>query len=147
MRRIKRLILTKNTIVRSLNDNKYNLIITRRGWGLTTLLINYINKIPHDKKVFFGVSNSNMVRSNISKITHPNCKIQKIHHNSFIGCSFDYIICDNFFDGNWIQKLVLISPVLTHDGKIILAYTNEQFETSNLLYFANYNKIIKTKLN
>lgn len=146
MRSIKELTLnTTHSIFKSLNNNRFNLILTPRQWGLTTLLINYINQIPHDKSVLFGVANSGLVRDVKQKITHPNCRIQAIHESGLIGYSFDYIICDNIFNNAWIQKLVLIAPVLKNDGKIILADTG-QFHSSDLLYFRNYNKIIKTNL-
>jgi hypothetical protein len=145
MRSLKEIILPKTGIIKSFNDNKFNLILTPRQWGLTTLLINYINQIPNDKSILFGVTNSTMVRETNRRITHPNCRIQTIHESSLIGYSFDYIICDNFFNDSWIQKLVLIAPVLKTDGKIILAdsgrYLGYQME-----YFRNYNKIIKTSL-
>ena len=145
MRSIKEIILPKTGIIKSFNDNKFNLILTPIQWGLTSLLIDYINKIPNDKSILFGVWNSNMVRETNRRITHPNCRIQTIHESSLIGYSFDYIICDNFFNDSWIQKLVLIAPVLKTDGKIILAdsgrYLGYQME-----YFINYNKIIKTSL-
>ena len=145
MRSIKEIILPKNGIIKSFNDNKFNLILTPRRWGLTSLLIDYINKIPNDKSILFGVENSDMVRETNRRITHPNCRIQTIHESGLIGCSFDYIICDNFFNDSWFQKLVLIAPVLKTDGKIILAdsgrYLGYQRE-----YFVNYNKIIKTSL-
>ena len=141
MRSIKE-VLSKNGIIRSFNDNKFNLILTPRKWGLTTLLINYINQIPNDKTILFGVSNLVMVRYVDRRITHPNCRIQTIHESSLIGYSFDYIICDNFFNDSWIQKLVLIAPVLKPNGRIILAdsgrYLGYQME-----YFRNYNVIIK----
>jgi hypothetical protein len=142
MRSIKEIILPKTGIIKSFNDNKFNLILTPRQWGLTSLLIDYINKIPNDKSILFGVENSGMVRETNRRITHPNCRIQTIHQSGLIGRSFDYIICDNFFNGEWIQKLVLIAPVLKTDGKIILAdsgrYLGYQME-----YFRNYNVIIK----
>lgn len=145
MRSIKEIILPKTGIIKSFNDNKFNLILTPRQWGLTSLLIDYINKIPNDKSILFGVENSDMVRETNRRITHPNCRIQTIHESGLIGRSFDYIICDNFFNSEWIQKLVLIAPVLKTDGKIILAdsgrYLGYQME-----YFRNYNKIIKTSL-
>jgi hypothetical protein len=145
MRSLKEIILPKTGIIKSFNDNKFNLILTPRQWGLTTLLISYINQIPNDKSILFGVTNSTMVRETNRRITHSNCRIQTIHESSLIGYSFDYIICDNFFNDSWIQKLVLIAPVLKTDGKIILAdsgrYLGYQME-----YFINYNKIIKTSL-
>lgn len=145
MRSIKEIILSKTGIIKSFNDNKFNLILTPRQWGLTSLLIDYINKIPNDKSILFGVENSDMVRETNRRITHPNCRIQTIHESGLMGRSFDYIICDNFFNSEWIQKLVLIAPVLKTDGKIILAdsgrYLGYQME-----YFRNYNKIIKTSL-
>ena len=145
MRSIKEITLGNNGIIRSLNNNNFNLILTPRQWGLTTLLINYINQIPNDKSILFGVTNSTMVRETNRRITHSNCRIQTIHESSLIGYSFDYIICDNFFNDSWIQKLVLIAPVLKPNGKIILAdsgrYLGYQME-----YFRNYNKIIKTSL-
>ena len=145
MRSLKEIILPKTGIIKSFNDNKFNLILTPRQWGLTSLLIDYINKIPNDKSILFGVENSGMVRETNRRITHPNCRIQTIHESGLMGRSFDYIICDNFFNGEWIQKLVLMAPVLKTDGKIILAdsgrYLGYQME-----YFRNYNKIIKTSL-
>jgi len=145
MRSINEIILSRTGIIKSFNNNKFNLIITPRQWGLTTLLINYINQIPNDKLILFGVSNPTMVRESNRRITQPNCRIQTIHESSLIGYSFDYIICDNFFNDSWIQKLVLIAPVLKPNGKIILAdsgrYLGYQME-----YFRNYNKIIKTSL-
>lgn len=142
MRSIKEITLGNNGIIRSLNNNNFNLILTPRQWGLTTLLINYINQIPNDKSILFGVTNSTMVRETNRRITHSNCRIQTIHESSLIGYSFDYIICDNFFNDSWIQKLVLIAPVLKPNGKIILAdsgrYLGYQME-----YFRNYNVIIK----
>ena len=145
MRSIKEIILPKTGIIKSFNDNKFNLILTPIQWGLTSLLIDYINKIPNDKSILFGVENSGMVRETNRRITHPNCRIQTIHESGLMGRSFDYIICDNFFNSEWIQKLVLMAPVLKTDGKIILAdsgrYLGYQME-----YFINYNKIIKTSL-
>lgn len=145
MRSIKEIILPKTGIIKSFNDNKFNLILTPKQWGLTSLLIDYINKIPNDKSILFGVENSDMVRETNRRITHPNCIIQTIHESRLVGYRFDYIICDNFFNDSWFQKLVLIAPVLKTDGKIILAdsgrYLGYQRE-----YFVNYNKIIKTSL-
>jgi hypothetical protein len=145
MRSINEIILSRTGIIKSFNNNKFNLILTPRQWGLTTLLINYINQIPNDKSILFGVTNSTMVRETNRRITHPNCRIQTIHESGLMGRSFDYIICDNFFNSEWIQKLVLMAPVLKTDGKIILAdsgrYLGYQME-----YFINYNKIIKTSL-
>jgi hypothetical protein len=142
MRSLKEIVSYKNSVIRSFNNNKFNLILTPRQWGLTTILINYINQIPNDKSILFGVTNSTMVIETNRRITHPNCRIQTIHESSLIGYSFDYIICDNFFNDSWIQKLVLIAPVLKTDGKIILAdsgrYLGYQME-----YFRNYNVIIK----
>jgi hypothetical protein len=146
MRSIKEIILPKNGIIKSFNDNKFNLILTPRRWGLTSLLIDYINKIPNDKSILFGVSNPTMVRETDRRITHPNCRIQTIHQSGLIGRSFDYIICDNFFNGEWIQKLVLMVPVLNSDGKIILADSGRCLGY-RIEYFRNYNKIIKTSLN
>jgi hypothetical protein len=145
MRSIKEIILPKNGIIKSFNDNKFNLILTPRRWGLTSLLIDYINKIPNDKSILFGVWNSNMVRETNRRITHPNCRIQTIHESSLIGYSFDYIICDNFFNDSWIQKLVLIAPVLKPNGRIILADSGRCLGYQ-MEYFRNYNKIIKTSL-
>ena len=146
MRSIKEIILPKNGIIKSFNDNKLNLILTPRRWGLTSLLIDYINKIPNDKSILFGVENPTMVRETNRRITHPNCRIQTIHQSGLIGRSFDYIICDNFFNGEWIQKLVLMAPVLKTDGKIILADSGRCLGY-RMEYFRNYNKIIKTSLN
>jgi len=146
MRSIKEIISPKNDIIRSFNDNKYNLILTPRQWGLTTLLINYINKIPNDKTILFGVLNSVMVIDVDRRITHPNCRIQTIHESGLIGRSFDYIICDNFFNGEWIQKLVVMSPVLKPNGKIILADSGRFYGLGVEQYFINYNKIIKTTI-
>ena len=146
MRSIKEIISPKNDIIRSFNDNKYNLILTPRQWGLTTLLINYINKIPNDKTILFGVLNSVMVIDVDRRITHPNCRIQTIHESGLIGRSFDYIICDNFFNGEWIQKLVVMSPVLKPNGKIILADSGAILCWEEEQYFRNYNKIIKTTI-
>jgi hypothetical protein len=146
MRSIKEIILPKNGIIKSFNDNKFNLILTPRRWGLTSLLIDYINKIPNDKSILFGVENSGMVREYDRRITHPNCRIQTIHQSGLISRSFDYIICDNFFNGEWIQKLVLMVPVLKTDGKIILADSGRCLGY-RIEYFRNYNKIIKTSLN
>lgn len=145
MRSIKEIILPKTGIIKSFNDNKFNLILTPRQWGLTSLLIDYINKIPNDKSILFGVENSGMVREYDRRITHPNCIIQNIHESRLIGRSFDYIICDNFFNGEWIQKLVLMAPVLKTDGKIILADSGRCLGYQ-MEYFRNYNKIIKTSL-
>lgn len=43
MRSIKEIILPKTGIIKSFNDNKFNLILTPRQWGLTSLLIDYVN--------------------------------------------------------------------------------------------------------
>jgi len=145
MRSIKEIILPRAGIIKSFNDNKFNLILTPRRWGLTTLLIDYINKIPNDKSILFGVSNPTMVRETDRRITHPNCRIQTIHQSGLTGRSFDYIICDNFFNGEWIQKLVLMVPVLNSDGKIILADSGVNLG-GRMIYFERYNKIIKTSL-
>jgi len=145
MRSIKNITLGNNGIIKSLNNNMLNLILTPRQWGLTTLLINYINKIPNDKTILFGVNNSVMVRETNRRITHPNCRIQTIHESGLIGRRFDYIICDKFFNENWIQKLVLIAPVLKPNGKIILADSG-RYLGYRMEYFRNYNKIIKTTL-
>ena len=51
-----------------------------------------------------------------------------------------------FFNGEWIQKLVLMVPVLNSDGKIILADSGRCLGY-RMEYFRNYNKIIKTSLN
>jgi hypothetical protein len=130
---------------RSFNNNKFNLILTPRQWGLTTLLISYINQIPNGKSILFGVSNPTMVIETNRRITHSNCRIQIIHESSLIGYGFDYIICDNFFNDSWIQKLVLIAPVLNPNGKIILADSGRCLGYQ-MEYFRNYNKIIKTSL-
>jgi hypothetical protein len=143
MRSIKEIISPKNDIIRSFNDNKYNLILTPRQWGLTTLLINYINKIPNDKTILFGVSNLVMVRYVDRRITHPNCRIQTIHESGLFDRSFDYIICDNFFSDSWIHKLVVMSSTLKTDGKIILADSGTFLCWEEEQYFRNYNKIIK----
>jgi len=145
MRSIKEIILSRTGIIKSFNDNKFNLILTPRRWGLTTLLIDYINKIPNDKSILFGVSNPTMVRETNRRITHPNCRIQTVHESSLIGYRFDYIICDNFFNDSWIQKLVLIAPVLKPNGRIILADSGRCLGYQ-MEYFKNYNKIIKTSL-
>jgi len=145
MRSLKEIVSYKNSVIRSFNNNKFNLILTPRQWGLTTLLINYINQIPNDKSILFGVTNSTMVRETNRRITHPNCRIQTIHESSLIGYSFDYIICDNFFNDSWIQKLVLIAPVSKPNGRIILADSGRCLGYQ-MEYFRNYNKIIKTSL-
>lgn len=146
MRSVKEIkFFNHSSIIRSFNENKFNLIVTPRQWGLTTLLINYINQIPNDKTILFGVWNLNMIIRCGRKITHPNCKIQTISEAKLIGRSFDYIICDNFFDREWISKLVLISPVLNTDGKLILADSGRGLDRRIMIeYFRNYNKIIKT---
>lgn len=141
MRSIKNL----NTTI-SLNKNRLNLIIAPRGWGLTTFLINYINKIPNDKTILFGVMNFEKVRDCSGKITHPNCRIQTIHERGLIGCRFDYIICDNFFENEWIKKLSLMEPTLNIGGKIILADSGEFLSQKTIHYFRNYNVIIKTMI-
>jgi hypothetical protein len=146
MRSVKEIVKYKNSVIKSINNNKFNLILTPRQWGLTTLLINYINQIPNDKSILFGVTNSTMVRETNRRITHSNCRIQTIHESSLIGYSFDYIICDNFFNDSWIQKLVLISPVLKPNGKIILADSGRFYGLGVEQYFINYNKIIKTTI-
>ena len=113
MRSVKELRVDKSSIIRSINENKFNLIVTPRQWGLTTLLINYINQnIPHDKSILFGVVNSHVSRNIQLKITHPNCRVQVIHESRLISKSFDYIICDNFFYGSWevIDWLVKVFP-------------------------------------
>lgn len=144
MRSVKDIILSKNGIINSFNRNKYNLIITPRRWGLTSLLIDYINKIPNDKSILFGVENPTTVREANRRIIHPNCRSQTIHQSGLIGKGFDYIICDNFFNGEWIQKLVLMSPVLKTNGKIILADSGRCLGC-RMEYFINYNKIIKIR--
>jgi hypothetical protein len=83
-----------------------------------------------------------MVIETNRRITHPNCRIQTIHESSLIGYSFDYIICDNFFNDSWIQKLVLIAPVLKPNGRIILADSGRCLGYQ-MEYFRNYNVIIK----
>jgi hypothetical protein len=143
MRSLKEIVTYKNSVIRSFNNNKFNLILTPRQWGLTTLLISYINQIPNDKSILFGVSNPTMVIETNRRITHSNCRIQTIHESSLIGYSFDYIICDNFFNDSWIQKLVLIAPVLNPNGKIILADSGTFLCWEEEQYFRNYNKIIK----
>lgn len=145
MRSINELLVSKTSIIKSFNKNKFNLILTPRQWGLTTLLINYINQIPNDKSILFGVTNSTMVRNSDGRITHPKCKIQNIHESVLIGCRFDYIICDNFFNDSWLKKIMLIAPVLKTDGKIILADSG-RYLGYQIDYFRNYNKIIKTSL-
>ena len=145
MRSLKEIVSYKNSVIRSFNNNKFNLILTPRQWGLTTLLISYINQIPNDKSILFVVSNPTMVRETNRRITHSNCRIQTIHESSLIGYRFDYIICDNFFNNSWIQKLVLIAPVLNPNGKIILADSGRCLGYQ-MGYFINYNKIIKTSL-
>jgi hypothetical protein len=146
MRSVKEIVKYKNSVIKSINNNKFNLILTPRQWGLTTLLISYINQIPNDKSILFGVSNPTMVIETNRRITHSNCRIQTIHESSLIGYSFDYIICDNFFNDSWIQKLVLISPVLKPNGKIILADSGRFYGLGVEQYFINYNKIIKTTI-
>ena len=143
MRSIKNL----NTII-SLNKYKYNLILTPRGWGLTTFLIEYINKIPNDKKILFGVDNSQITSMIKDKITQQNCVVQTIHKTGLCGKRFDYIICDNFFKNHWLQKLILLGPTLKYDGKIILADSDLNQDTLSYRYeyFVNYNKIIKTTI-
>lgn len=132
-------------IEKSINENRFNLILTPRGWGLTTFLINYINQIPNNKTVLFDVVTQSMNNSIKNRITHPNCVVNIINENKMVGRSFDYIICDNFFYGSWIKKLTLISPSLKVDGKIILG-DSDMMISSDLLYFINYNKIIKTNM-
>jgi hypothetical protein len=68
MRSIKEIILSRTGIIKSFNDNKFNLILTPRRWGLTTLLIDYINKIPNDKSILFGVSNPMIYFEHYNKI-------------------------------------------------------------------------------
>jgi hypothetical protein len=143
MRSIKNITLGNNGIIKSLNDNTLNLILTPRQWGLTTLLIDYINQIPNDKSILFGVANSGMISYVHRRITHPKCRIQDVYNFGLVGNGFDYIICDNFFDDKWIKKLVLIAPVLKEDGKIILADSGKTLE-DEIPHFVNYNKIIKT---
>jgi len=143
MRSIKNITLGNNGIIKSLNNNNFNLILTPRQWGLTTLLIDYINQIPNDKSILFGVGNSDMINYVQRVITHPKCRIQVIYSSGLVGRSFDYIVCDNFFDDKWIKKLVLIAPVLKEDGKIILADSGKTLE-DEIPHFVNYNKIIKT---
>ena len=143
MRSIKNITLGNNGIIRSLNNNNFNLILTPRQWGLTTLLIDYINQIPNDKSILFGVANSDMISYVHRRITHPKCRIQAVYNSGLVGSRFDYIICDNFFDDKWIKKLVLIAPVLKEDGKIILADSGKTLE-DEIPHFINYNKIIKT---
>ena len=143
MRSINEIILSRTGIIKSFNNNKFNLILTPRQWGLTTLLINYINQIPNDKSILFGVTNSTMVRETNRRITHSNCRIQTIHESGLFDRSFDYIICDNFFSDSWIHKLVVMSSTLKTDGKIILADSGTFLCWEEEQYFRNYNKIIK----
>jgi hypothetical protein len=142
MRSIKNIIPSKNGIIRSFNDNKFNLILTPRQWGLTSLLIDYINKIPNDKSVLYITMGLYSDSPNHRRITHTNCKKQMFNPNKLIGCCFDYIICDNFFEANWVGKLIEISPVLKPNSKIILADTGKSLG-EQMEYFRNYNIIIK----
>ena len=146
MKSVKEFLIYRNSIIKRINNNKYNLIITPRQWGLTTFFIKYINQIPNDKSILFGVNDTNTIRFYGDKITHTNCKIKRINETSLIGCKFDYIICDNFFDNEWIKKLVLISPTLATNGKIILGDTDKELG-DDIHYFINYNKIIKKSVN
>lgn len=144
MRSIKNLkfYLTKTGIIKSFNDNKFNLILTQRQWGLTSLLIKYVNQIPDDKTIFFGVKNINIVRDIKRKINHPYCRIQTVQETNLIGRGFDYIICDNFFDESWMRKIILLAPTLKDNGKIILADSGRGLGYQ-MEYFRNYNIINK----
>lgn len=148
MRSIKNIELfnSKRSIIRSFNDNKFNLILTPRQWGLTTLLIDYINQIPHDKTIFFALSNPAVIRDITMRITHPDCWVQSIKESSVVGRRFDYIICDNFFNGSWLKNLILLAPSLKEDGKIILADSGRYLGDHIIEHFREYNKIIKTSL-
>lgn len=133
----------KNYIAyRSLNRNKFNLVLTPRRWGLTTYLIKYINTLPESSRIVFCVLDTRSF--NHTLITHPNCDIKKFSEGSYlIGRRYDYIICDNFFNGNWIKKLTIIIPTLSCEGKIVLADSCGDIG-GDIEYFRNYNKIIKT---
>lgn len=143
MRRIKELNVSNRRIFKSFGENKFNLIITPRKWGLTSLLINYVNRLPKDKKIFFNVAHFTSIRSIKEKITHPNCQVKTVTETSLIGYKYDYIICDNFFQDEWIKKITLLWPTMVPDGKMIVGDTNiEYLRDGHAQFFNRYNKII-----
>jgi len=148
MRSIKNIELfnSKRSIIRSFNDNKFNLILTPRQWGLTTLLIDYVNEIQSDKSILFNVANSIMVRDVERRITNRRCMVKTISETSSIGYRYDYIICDNFFNQDWLKNIILLAPSLKEDGKIILADSGRYLGDHIIEHFREYNKIIKTSL-
>ena len=146
MRKIKdiNLYLTNKSIVNSFNNNPRNLILTNRGWGLTTLLIDYVNSIPNTYQVFLCVRNNYNIAILNSRITHLNCFISPIDETKLISKSFDYIICDDFFCGNWFRNLLTIQPNLKQGGKIIIGDTGAKLTEDDIHnVFRNYNKILK----
>jgi len=146
MRKIKDISLhiTKRSIINSFNSNRRNLILTNRGWGLTTLLINYVNSIPNNYKVFLAIRNNYNLTNLVSRITHLNCFISPIDEIKLIGKSFDYIICDDFFCDNWFRNLFTIQPNLKQGGKIIIGDTGSKLTEDDIHnVFRNYNKILK----
>lgn len=152
MRSIKNIELfnSNRSIKRSFNNNQFNLILTPRRWGLTTLLIDYVNEIQSDKSILFNVANSIMVRDVERgverRITNRRCMVKTISETSSIGYRYDYIICDNFFNQDWLKNMILLAPILNTDGKIILADSGKYLGENVMGHFRNYNKIIKTSL-
>jgi hypothetical protein len=136
--------LDKRSIFKSFNSNNGNVIITPRQWGLTTLLINYINTLPQDLKVGFFV-NGNSERFIKTRINNINCRVFNYFSTKLVGITFDIIICDNFFkDDKWINHLIDLTPTLRGGGmsKIVIGHTGGCNIHDISQTFRHYNKII-----
>lgn len=122
----------KGGIVNNLIKRGLNTILTDRGKGLTTFLIEYVNSLPEDKRIMFMTLHSELARSVKYRVTHPNCEVRLLHEYAFIGRQNDYIICDNFFKTeSWFHCVLAGNVSLSPNGIMIMGESDEDNYLNN----------------
>ena len=143
----------KGGVINNYINNGLNIILTDRGKGMTTFLIEYVNSLSENKRIMYTTFNTDNVLNVKNRITHPYCEVRLLHEYAFMGRSVDYIVCDNFFKTeDWFRCVCSARPNLINGGIMIMGESDDNNYLNNnninraFLHSNNVNTIDKRGL-